>query len=967
MVHGIARKLLIFFSFLALLEFPSFAQTTVTLNGTSYTLYNHPRTFLDGPGGTLDTLVNSAYGSGGVATNAVSSNPAWEGLLNKASNWFSNYNYTDPNQQVSNYGSGGQAALAAMICYSYPSTTVTVPVVGSQTYCTIALYMLNNIELYVPLLCNNTVDGCGDQNDIGYGYGDSYGAVFYNEEWILAYELMYSQMNSGQRTTFADKWLNDISAFGGIDGSPSTSCTDPTVLNNSVSVTVTNNAIVASAPLFGSGQAIQTGYLVLPTSNLSTDYYAVPIVSVTDSEHASVISTAGWSSYTGDLIYRRGNFTAGDCGIAWLEKHARYSPSSISGTSNYPPYGGSFSGQSNNTLAQYEGFMAVFMSLIEADPNASSRSQYEVTTLYDDFYSNQLPIIETYWTGFHLMGAAYGGDRPTHTARFKEIIDISINGTPPSMGTIWDKDFLYHAIMNWAPSCANIEPQWGADGYYAYSFYPISSIATIGWIAPVFYVNHNANEGQWYNWILQNRLSICSAFGNSPGSSLLYTNSGMGGGANQVFGQEFSYLYMSPSFTATSPTVNAVVLNQVDGGGTTWPQGVLISRTGYSSITDTLLDFYGMGEYFSDHNFPYCGGSINNYCGYPGDYRIFKGIYMLTADGSIESSPFTTIASDYNGGGPNSNYMEIGGAYNLKAADGDTFPYLYSKMPLGIADSSNRYAYAMVDSSLSYVSSVHVTRVQRHLVDFKKSSTQQFIVVFDDAVTSSGEEKQAYLHYANNEANSGDTSQGNTTISGNKITSSYPGTGNSDATQLLTEILEPQGSNSVYVYNDSSSCSGTDVTYCVAMCASTTGSSCNSSNTEGQFITVHMPVAGSGNSLPTMEIIGTIDSNHTGVEIDGSSPKVAVFPLAGTTYTSASYTSGYSGTGQNLVAGLTPGIYSVTVNSSTVASNVSVTSTSDSLYFESTSGSVVVTQTSSGPAGSVIAGKTVQTGGTIVQ
>ena len=140
--------------------------------------------------------------------------------------------------------------------------------------------------------------------------------------------------------------------------------------------------------------------------------------------------------------------------------------------------------------------------------------------------------------------------------------------------------------------------------------------------------------------------------------------------------------------------------------------------------------------------------------------------------------------------------MEIGGSYNLIPAGAP----LNAKMPRGVADSLNRYAYAMADSTASYVSGVNATRVHRHLVDFKEP--QQFIIVYDDVVTSTGQMKRTYLHYPNNYGASSDSTRGATTLSGTAVISSYPGTGNGDATQLLTQVLAPAGTNSVYVYRD---------------------------------------------------------------------------------------------------------------------------------------------------------------------
>jgi hypothetical protein len=290
---------------------------------------------------------------------------------------------------------------------------------------------------------------------------------------------------------------------------------------------------------------------------------------------------------------------------------------------------------------------------------------------------------------------------------------------------------------------------------------------------------------------------------------------------------------------------------------------------------------------------------------------------------------------------------------------------LNTKMPRAVTDgSNNRFAYALVDSSLSYVAGANVTRVHRHLIHFKK--TQDFVMVFDDVATSSGEQMQTYLHYPNNFGASADATRGATTLSSPNITSTYPGTGHSDATQLLTTVLLPGGANSSYIYTNNSNgtyTGGNGSTFRVSVCASTTGSSCNASATAWTSVVVHEPVAGSGNSLPTTTLLGTIDANHIGVQIAGSNPKVGIFPKAGTTYTSVTFTSTHTGTAQYVVTGLTAGTYGVTGG---IGLTNQVVDANGVLYWESGSGAFTVSQGSNG-SGSVVPAGVKITGGVSVQ
>lgn len=916
------RKLLMLAA-LMILDINIYAQTTVTLNGSTYTLKAPPIVYFDGAGGVID--IGIKY-NGGLAPKAFSGNPPWVGLTTSTNFLNTNFPYTNLNN-IDLYESGTSVAAFAAQCYSDNTNTAS---------CNAALAMLNNIQSYYPFFCDENQNDCIAGGSAGL-YVGSYGIIYWAKEWMFAYQLMQSQMTSGQMQLFTDKILNDKASAGGISGSSSTSCTNPTT-NSGVNITVASGIMTAASPLFGAGNPIQLGYWVAMDTGLG--YEISQVVSVTDSTHASVASRIAsiWNGYSGTISYRRNTWVTGDCGMMWLGKHGRFSPrvlSYLSGVSNYPSSGPVFSGgeaggnfqayTSNNTFSTYGGYLAELLSTVATDVNASVRSQPQITALYNDWFTN---IYQSYvlkdWTGFHLEGSSYGIDRPPAMAFVNTILQNSLTA-PPALGGIWDKNLLYHGIMNLHPGCMLSEPVWGTDfGANNGSM----NADHLGNFAPIYFLYRNTNDGGWFNWMMRNRMSTCGSVGNTPGTNLVWTGPNLSGGGSGIARAQWVYALTDPTFPAidiSSAGPNALVLNQV-AVSSGLPQSVLISRTGYSSITDTLVDVYGMGERTVDHNFPAAGY-------YPGDYRIIKGNHLLADDGAIFSQPYSVIFNDYNNGGDHSNYMEIGGAYNL-------LNVLNSKIPRGNSDgTSNRYAYAMVDSTASYVSGTTATRVHRHVIHFKES--QDFIIVYDDVVTTSGKQKQTYLHYPNNFGASSDSTRGTTVVMGTQIASTNPGTGHGDATQILTAVLSPAGTNSVSVYvnnSDGTYTGGSGSTFRVSVCASTTGSSCDNANTEGEFIVVHEPVVGSGNTMPTTTVMATIDGNHRGVEVDGSSPKVAIFPRAGLTYTSATFTTAHAGTAQYLVTGLTAGTYSVTVGGVPVVSNVSVASSDNSLYFESTAG-----------------------------
>jgi len=307
----------------------SVSAQTVTFNGAQYTLQPHPRVFLNS---ALNTRV--AYANGSVAPKAVSTNPAWEAVAAQAADYYSSAPYNNLNY-ASTYQDGSVAALYAQYWYSDHSQT---------QYLMAALYLLNNIQQYVPFVCIESTFDCVNG---GYGYwAGAYGPSFWMPNWIYAYELVRSQMTPAQQQTFADKFLNDLSLWGGtgLGGSSSQSCTNASVNNSGINVTINSSGVItASKALFGSGNQIQAGDWIFE----SNDDVGGVIASITNSTTATIESDQGgsFSGYSGTLFSRRAAWQNGDCGWFWVLKHDWYSPYSIiQSTTAYPSlgaYGGS--------------------------------------------------------------------------------------------------------------------------------------------------------------------------------------------------------------------------------------------------------------------------------------------------------------------------------------------------------------------------------------------------------------------------------------------------------------------------------------------------------------------------------------------------------------------------------------------------------------------------------------------------
>ena len=314
------------------------------------------------------------------------------------------------------------------------------------------------------------------------------------------------------------------------------------------------------------------------------------------------------------------------------------------------------------------------------------------------------------------------------------------------------------------------------------------------------------------------------------------------------------YIFTDQAYTTTnlSSAPTTFAFNSSATGSAGQRADGLISRTGYASASDTLLNFHAETIPEFDHNvFAFQPSNF-------GSYKIFKGSYLLAEDWGIDfSSP---VVNGFTDGGTASNYVEVGGTPNnvLAAA-----PPISAGIPR--ATGTNSYAYAMADVTQVYAPSVAVQHGYRHLIDFKSPNTQQFIVDYTDFLTAGGQMKKAYYHYPN---------MATTTLSSGVVVSTNT---NGVASELLTQVLAPQPVWSRVTRREAS--------FRVDVCPSLDGATCDTTNTQAETLVVHMPFAGSGGSLPPIELMSTVDANFRGVEIDGGSPKIAILPRNGGTYT----------------------------------------------------------------------------------
>lgn len=924
----------------------------VTLGGVSYQFRPHPRLDFNA------TNYARSCSASGPAPKAVITNVPYNGMIAQANYILATYPYTNLNN-ANEFQDGQVAALMADAWCSNETGT------NAASYLAFAQYLLLHMNQFVGFPCNESINSC-----VNTSYGDdhtAYGMTYWIRRWMHAYEQIRPTFTTTQQQTFADMGLNDISVPAGtawcpvgsptncggtgLGGSPNTSCTNPTIVTT-LTITFSGGNMTASAPFFGSGQIAQQGDMIwVPTTGSAVGL----IASVTDSTHAAIESdkAAAFGSYSGTVIYYPQTWTNGNCGWLWAAKHYRYHPYSViqsktaypssnPGPPANPGYGGEDAGgvqtagyTDNLAIAGFGGDMAAFISLADDDVNFSVRTSPQITALHDAWKRYVfLNLYEANYTPFNPTGEAYSiwTVWSNYTVPAYEIANSFVSA--PNYQGLWSSKIAEHFYGTTFPSCPSQEFMWGTS--YAQSSYNSFMPNEFGMPMLTEWYQGTPN-GEYLNYWMQNLWSRCTGVTGTIWNSLpkwnatgmaQNTTGGIPGAGNSS--QNYWYIWWDSLFASNSALPTTFAENTSDAGSAATPMAGLVSRTGYNTMLDTLFRQTAL------YVIPGIIDHSNTTGGFQtGDYTIFKGSWLFADDSN---------AGGYNGGGPFGNGMTVGGDSN--ATPTSKLPFII-KMPLAHGDAN--YGYAMVDCTLSFVSTVGVTGCFRSSIHFK-SSSQDVIHVRDYVITSSGQLKQIYLQYPQGAVNP-PISGGTTVFSSPNVTSTYPGItsiSNQDAAQLFTTILSPDSSHPVYAYTQNSNgtyTGGFGYTFRVSLCNATSAAptTCDTSNTTGQFAVVHVPMAGTGNTRPPSNLLTTIDSNHIGIETDTvGQTYISIMPNGGSPWSSASFTTNaFSGTGFIVVAGLSPGVYNITSPSG--PPNCTVISGDGTCSFRSTEGVMLIT------------------------
>jgi hypothetical protein len=908
------------------------ANTGMVRQAQSYTTKADPIVFLDGSGGTLTTAMSNTASNGRANTN----NFIYNALVSATTSWNTG-------------GTTTQWGADEFYMANTANTASYYQAVGDATSLTSAQFGINNLDQMVG------TPGCNESSNYCDGRVDEQDFTSENLPYMMqAYSTVRSTLTSPQKSRILSLLLNDnLPAQGGIG---TTACTKQTVTSGVGTMTITNGstAVVGTGTHWNSTQQLVAGMILYQQGN-GRPY--VQVVSVTDDTHIT-ITTGSFANNGGSGTYAYSivpAWTSTNCGIVWFLKHHDASPlngGSVS-TTDYPPDGGLAPQNyawNNLIITKLLGYTAVGIATCEDD----ARGCLLLEQAWEYWYDLVRPYVISTYTGFNTGGGVYTNERlawlsATIALMMRNSVTSPLDVTGDSYIAATPSMFLRRAIPN-------IGPGGGSNYDSALSMGDGAAGQTIDdsgiTMFTSLYLNGNTGDAPYLNYFLRNQWP----FRGSPG---------YGGGIYLPY----EYVFLDPAQTSTNPSGAAPLqyafnANQYSACVAVFPNCVqnaafnyALSQTDWTATRTMLLVSGTSNNQDIDHQGEEVGPGL----------QVYRNTFLLGGDsaGGYGSAPNNGLGAEYNSGvielGGANSYWPGGGSYNNTAMSFVTMPRVGGGAPTG--DSQGRYGYWMVDCSLAYVSAANVSRCQTQVTHFKKSGSQDYIVKWTDVALTgaiTGASGAAIREYQHAYLNGVGTPSASTAISASRAAGTLSNT--QSTAKMNLAVLASAGANSIFINTQNSSDTNgsytgqAGYTWRWGICASTTGTSCNTAATAGDWMTIIEPINGISGSMPALTLITPGTGAARVVQIaDATTPKVAAFATGGNTINALAFTSTHSGTGQYLIAGLTPNVYNITAPSASPTS-CTVVAGDNTCYFESTSGSIslavntcTISSTSLGP------------------
>jgi len=931
-----------------------------------YTLREtRPRILLPGSGPILERSKDPDGSGPQVAPVAEENGPAWQNLVNyfTSNGWITSgcdgaTPELCPNEEAhlgNSHTLLGWAPFAAAYVWYADN--------GKTGHLNLARYYLNhahrtmlqntsNIWFGWGFPCDNSTQSCG------FGSGaDWVGISMFN--YAMAYDLIRDQLTAAERAAFAAKMLNGFEG-GGCANQLEKQAGSANLTQGSKTVTGTGFSVYGAGDgvYFKTGEWGTTGrwgYVVSvasdtemtvnfvsgssktaasPVSYSGADHYRVAPWDQTRCGAGYIVGSTGYGYYVGTAVPQGATnlsaaIGAGDTEITvdsvanfldqppfyvlidnevlrvtgingstlTVERGQLYSTAKAHnagvaviwtrqprGTTHPTASAFAFAGEwgHNLTAQQLVARLIAAFALAGDDERAAGYAERMWNYYYDLLY----PLNKEYWSGptqggTQNKGYQYGRWQATHLqaglagrhAFESGQIDILEPYFWRGLVTafLWTPPAKPDGSANW--SQMPIDP--GITDYYTQS--------SLGWTAAAAMLNPGTPETAYARYWYRN----LSGLWNTTSIT------------NQVYVAAFSPL--SAAEADFRSVVNPWSFHkETDFNGDTY-FGLLVSKSDWSPSATMLLAGLGWSYPF-DH-------TVDQGVAVPGCYAIFKGSKVLLG---------RDVNYGFGGGSGTTNWFEIGGSSgSLKSVN---YVPWYSGVAGGQQNRMDRthgdgsYVYARGDSTLSFRAEYKVVRAHRHVAHLKGSP--EYVVVFDDVVTSAANQKRTRLFYhkSYDAASSFSADETLTSVTFRKPTG--------QAASLLTKVLFPDGSNPTRSRTTTTNSEGIIYDW--------------GSVTAAQMIAVHRVSGGTSDTMPAISVLSA-DAASYAIQIgDPTSPTVIVLPRTGTDAQQRSWTASASGTGTVLVTGLAAGTYDVYRNGQRLVDDAHVSADDGTLALQAT-------------------------------
>ena len=851
--------------------------------------------------------------------------------------------------------------------------------------------------------CDPVTDYCGrDRGNLDFARLDAW-------KYIPALGMIYDTLTSDQKRGLLDRLFNDNDVtHNGVENNGGTNCDIAQYNPGPGPLSVSNYVVKGSG--FSTLDGMQPGAVIV-YMNIGTLKTSLGRVKSVDSDTQITLEQAAYAAASGNLgtvstwwyVKPFGYGGAHTCGVLWFLKHHPSSPRAIPGqegtyglhdyTTITTPDDSPRQNKSISALVPFisAGLLGAFDDLRAVRQAEQSINYYMTQTMAQEEKSRG--------TGLDGHGTQYGTGRTGSGEMILAwILKNSLTVTPPGVvsGSYLKSIMQAYQYVFWLGNPLVVQP-WATGYGININGSPALSLSYMGMpmmVAATMYPN-DPFAGHTWDYLRNRR----GDYGN------LQETAGWGALAFQVWAFPF-YDPLANAVSITNEPMQRALWNTdvqecIDAGLYCRPdtgESLVMSQTGWGkSDTQVMVQAQAALPTQDDDNY-----------GTAGNVTILQnnganGTFLLGGNG--------LGLSGYGSGQSPSSGMEQGNTVSLfnpatgldmwaKAISGTQYARLgrWAGDPVtGVAD--NSYSYAMVDLAPTvrdsthnydpanaaqecfYLSTVCATahgvspRINRHVIHFKKPADPNYVVIYDDIQTSANNlQPRAYFHYIVSSLVGTDRTRhpdwlSNFDVFGKNVLLTIPG-----SARLSSRFLAVPGAASAAQRHSSKGDHNTQIavltdqpdgsfksttglpaalypgTYRVTLCASHDGSTCATVGA-AEWIAVHKPSTNLNDAMPPTDQPGcqAVGGGCAALEIqDAGSPKVAVFARQGALVTSLSFTTTHAAQAQYVLAGLAPGVYTVTVGTTTVVPGGVVGPNDNTLSFSSAAGVVSVVRTGVG-------------------